>query len=1056
MSTNFLFRKKLFRLLIFFVITAFLFAGRAEAQATITITGAVKTAVGDPMVGVSVRVKNNPSFGTVTNQRGIYSLVVPSANVTLLFSYIGFKAAEVPLKGKNIVNVTMQEISSYMNTLIVTGYTSTLRKDLTGSVGTVDMADLKKAPVGNFEEALAGRLAGVQVTSQSGRPGAPINIIVRGVGSITQSTEPLYVIDGFPMEDPDNTMLDPDNIKSITVLKDASATALYGSRGSNGVIVITTKRGEVGPARVNYSGYYGFNQVERYLKMMSPYEFVKAQSDYLGSANPYLSNGRILDDYKDVKGVDWQDLLMRTAAQQNHSLSVSGGSNGTRYTFSGNYFTEQGIIIASDFRRYQGKMTLDQTLGRVKIGGAITYTNTKTDGYDPQGSGGANSLFYQVFTMPPITVSGDNSVLVNGLYDPDGNGQADYRVNPILSAENQLRTGINNNIVVNLYGNYDINKNLQLQLRGTANNRFYQYQTFNGTKTKSGGPYSSTGVNGSVRNYRYDYYGSTELLNYTNTFKRKHHLNVVIGSETVYSKSQGYGYTATQLPVESLGLSGIDAGTVSSPPTGYISNSTMLSFIGSVAYIYNEKYYLTGNFRADGSSKFVGNNKWGYFPSGAIKWKFTSEHFFPRNKILSDGNIRFSYGTTGNNRVADFATYSSITFKSPLTINGVTQGNSAVISSLQNPALRWESTTEKDLGIDLGFWNNDIHLTADVYDRYTDNLLYNTLLPTSTGYSSAIKNIASITNRGLELAITADIIKHKDFSYTTSFNISFNRNRLDKLSDPNEIAITTDVSWEALFASKPAYIAKVGGPLGQMYGLISDGLYQYSDFDLMANGTYVLKPNEPVNNTNTVANRTHIQPGDSKYVDINNDGQITDADNVVLGNGYPLHTGGWSNNFSYKNFDASLFFQWSYGNSVIDANRIWFATGMGIQQRGTFIPGQEAFAEFENRWTPTHTNTDIPKMNRTSNYYSSQFVEDGSYLRLKTFNLGYRVPEQLLQRYRIRQFRVYVSMQNILTFTHYKGYDPELSAFQTALTPSLDYSTYPRPFTVVFGVNLSL
>lgn len=1027
-----------------------------KSEAQIAITGVVKDATGISLQGVTVQIKNDISTGTFTNSRGIYNINVPSDKVTLIFSYISYESIEIPVKEKTVINVVMNKKSSFMDEVIVTGYTKTLRKDLTGSIATVDMEDLQKAPVKSFEDALAGRIAGVQVTSQSGRPGSPIDIVIRGVGSISQSNKPLFVIDGFPMESPDNNLIDPDNIESITVLKDASATALYGSRGSNGVIIITTKRGAIGGPIISYSGNYGIDRVEKYLKMMSPYEFVRAQSDYLGAANPYLQNGKVLQDYQNVGGVDWQDLLLRTGYQQNHSLIVSGGSRDTKYSFSGNYFNQDGIIINSGFRRYQGKMTLDQNIGRAKIGGAITYTSSKTTGYDPQGSGGANSLFYQVFTLPPITVSGNDSELVYGLYNPDGSGITDYRVNPILSAQNQIRIGINNNISINLYANYNITKHLQLQLRGTSSNTFYQSQYFNGSKTGSGGPYGSSGVNGGVSNYRYDNYGNTDLLNYTNTFNNKHHLNIVFGAALEYGKSQGWGYSSIQLPVESLGISGIDAGTTNSPPTGYITMNSMASLIASVAYNFKDKYYVTGNFREDGSSKFIGNNKVGYFPSGAVKWKFTNEGFFPKNKFISDGSIRFSYGTTGNNRVSDFASYSSIVFRSPLTINGVTQGNSAMINSLQNPALHWERTTEKDLGIDLSFFNNNLHFTADLYDRFTDKLLYNTQLPQSTGYSSTVKNIASITNRGLEMSLNAQVVKKKNFSYSASFNISFNRNRLDALSDPNEIAITTNIGWEALFASQAAYIAKVGGPLGQMYGLISDGLYQYKDFDRMPNGTYILKPNEAVNTTNTTLNRAHVQPGDSKYVDINNDGQITSADYVVLGNGYPLHAGGWSNNFRYKHFDLNVFFQWSYGNSVIDANRLWFSTGMGIQQRGQFIPGQEAFAEFEKRWTPTNQNTDIPAMNRTSNYYSSQFVEDGSYLRLKTLNIGYNVSANLLKKYKISTLRFYVSTQNIFTLTKYKGYDPELSAYQTALSPSLDYSTYPRPFTIVFGLNLKL
>jgi TonB-dependent starch-binding outer membrane protein SusC len=421
---------------------------------------------------------------------------------------------------------------------------------------------------------------------------------------------------------------------------------------------------------------------------------------------------------------------------------------------------------------------------------------------------------------------------------------------------------------------------------------------------------------------------------------------------------------------------------------------------------------------------------------------------------VSDANIRVSYGVTGNNRIGDFDSWSVINFNSPLTINGVTQPNSAVISSLKNPTMKWESTVSTDLGVDMGFFNNRFSLVVDIYKRSTNDLLYRTNLPPTTGYNNTIRNIASISNRGLEITISGDIIQHKDFSFNSSFNISFNRNRLESLSDPNETGLASPVNWEALFTSVPAYIAEIGGPLGQMYGYISDGLYQYSDFDKLPNGTYVLKGNVPANQV--AANRGNVQPGDQKFIDINNDGQLTADDRVVIGNGYPIHTGGWSNNFRYKNFDLNIFFQWSYGNSIINANRMWFEPGLGIQQRGSFIPGQNTFVEFANRWTPENQHTTIPRLNRVSaGVYSSQYVEDGSYLRIKTLNLGYNVPGNLLKRFNINGLRFYIATSNLYTFTKYKGFDPEVSAFQTTLTPGLDYSAYPRPFTITGGVNLS-
>ncbi|WP_018625935.1 SusC/RagA family TonB-linked outer membrane protein [Niabella aurantiaca] len=1026
------------------------FSGILNAQTT--ITGTITNQDGAVVPDATVSVKDL-SVTTSATSAGKYFIVVRPQHKILVFSSVGYITKEVNLSGKTVVNVILEKDISNMNEVIVTGYTATAKKDLTGAVGTVNVEDMQKAPVRSFEEALAGRVAGVQVTSQSGRPGSAIDIVIRGVGSISQSNQPLFVIDGFPLEDPDNNMIDPNDIETMSVLKDASATALYGARGSNGVIVITTKRGVRGQPRVNYLGSYGINETTRYMDLLSPYEFVKIQSDLPGT-NPYLTDGRILEDYRNEKGIDWQAMLFQTGSQQNHSVSLTGGTDGTRYSLSGNYFAQDGIIINSSFRRYQGKMTLDQTIGkRFKVGGAVRYTNNLTKGDNSQGNGGQSALFYQAFSYRPIAISGNNVQLSEDLYDPEGNGAGDYRVNPVLSEQNAIRNSTSNNVVANLYIDYKIAKYLKLELRGSSNNNFVRVERFNNSKTRTGGKYSPQGVNGSIYNYRYDYYDNTNLLDYTRNFKGKHSLNVVAGMEMQMRYSRALGYSATLIPEESLGLSGIDAGTITTPPVNSVSKSTMASWLGSVAYNYKSKYYLTGNFRADGSSKFMNENQWGYFPSGAVKWKFSEEAFLKKSKWLSDGNIRFSYGTTGNNRVGDFDTYSRIIFSNAVTFSGVLQPNSAVISSLQNPALRWESTTSTDLGVDLGFWKNRITLTVDLYKRATENLLFKTNLPPSSGYGSVMKNIAKISNKGLEFTLKAHIIQQKQFTYTSDFNISFNRNRLEGLSDPDETAILTNIGWDPYYNSVPAYIAKIGSPLGQMYGLVADGLYQYSDFDKMPNGSYVLKPNGVVN---TFLPTAYPRPGDSKYKDINGDGVVDADDRVVIGNGYPLHTGGWSNNFRYKNFDLNIFFQWSYGNSVINANRQFFATGLNIYLRNTIMPGQNALAEFANRWTPQNQDTDIPQLNRAYFVYSSQFVEDGSFLRLKTINLGYTLPQPLLKRIHAKSMRVYVATSNIYTWTKYKGFDPELSAFQSALSPGLDFSTYPRPFTIVAGLNLSL
>lgn len=1046
-----------FSILLFFFLTK-----AVSAQAV--ITGTVKNEDGLPVQNASVQVKGF-SAGVKTDEKGQYKLSVLPAYKTLVFSSVGYNKTEVAIGSKTVINVTLKSSSDAMDEVIITGYTSTKRKDLTGSVGTVKMEELQKAPVSSFDQALGGRLAGVQVTSQSGQPGAGVDIVIRGVSSISQSTAPLYVIDGFPMESPDNDILDPQDIESITVLKDASATALYGAKGSNGVIVITTKRGVPGTARVSYSNYFGINQVQKYMKLLSPYEYVKLQSELMGPANLFLANGKTLEDYRNVKGIDWQDELFRTAFQQNHSLSLTGGTGGTRYSLSGNYFNQDGIMLASSFRRYQGKLTLDQTVGKhAKVGGSVMYTNNLTKGSAPQ-TIGSNPLFYSIFSYPPISYNiSSDSLLALDMVPDDVNplSEINYRFNPISNLTNLVRNNITDNIIANLYLDYNILKHLKLTVRGSLNSRMMRVEQFNNSHTYYGSPYQANGVNGGVYNYRYDYYDNTNLLVYNNAFNKKHYLTVTIGTDIQKFKSQSYGYQGLNLPSEAMGISGIDAGTLRTPANASISENTMASGIGSVSYNYAGRYYFTGNIRADGSSKFVGDNRWGYFPSGAVKWKFTSERFILKNKILSDGNIRFSYGQTGNNRVSDFATYPQIGFGSPLLINGTLQPLSAIINSLPNPALKWETTKQADLGLDLGFLNNKLSLILDLYKRRTDNLLYQAPMPANTGFTSVTQNIASLSNKGLEITVSADIVNRPHFTYTTSFNASFNRNQLNAIADPTQDAILTNVSWQSQFGSQPSYIAEINGPLGQIYGFVSDGVYQYSDFDRLPNGSFVAKPGVPKYTTQVSADAAKLQPGSSKFVDINKDGVIDNLDRVIIGNGYPKSTGGWSNNFRWNNFDLNIFIQYSYGNSILNGNRLWFDQGMGIQAY-PIVPYQQAFAELANRWSPTNQNTDVaniripnaPTGPGAAYRIQSKFVEDGSYVRLKTINIGYSFPKNLLLRYKVSSLRLYASAQNLFVLTGYKGYDPEVSAYQSVLTPGLDFSSYPRPFTITAGLNIS-
>ncbi|MDR6785619.1 TonB-linked SusC/RagA family outer membrane protein [Pedobacter africanus] len=1028
------------------------------AQQTRRVEGKVtEQGSGLPLIGVSVQVKGTKT-GATTDQDGRYAIQVPSqGSSTLVFTYVGYLQKEMSVGDKGVINLTLAEDSKTLNDVVVIGYGTVARKDITGSVSSVNMDDMSKAPVKSFDEALAGRIAGVQVSSSEGKPGAGINIIVRGSNSLTQDNSPLYVIDGFPIEGPDNNVLSPSEIESIEVLKDASATAIYGARGANGVILITSKKGKEGAPVINYNGYYGFQRNINTVEMMDPYEFVKLQNeiDPVGILQSYFKDGKTLESYRNEQGINWQDRLFRTAPMHNHDISLRGGSNNTRYSVSANMLGQDGVIINSGFRRYQGKVTLDQNINKkFKVGTNLFYTSTKTFGTSPSAPDAAfsamNYLMYSVWGYRPL--SGSNFDLENSLTDPDLNPTNDYRINPILSAKNELRQTFTNNFIGNAYGEYQLSKDLKLKVSGGVNRTSSRNESFNNSLTRYGYAGSTDKVNGTILYTDVNNWLNENTLTYNKTINKDHTINILGGVTFQGSDYHRYGVSANHLPNESLGLSGLDEG-IPVKVTAINSEWSLMSFLSRVNYNYKGRYLLTGSFRADGSSKFRADNRWSYFPSAAFAWRAINEDFLKKSTVFSDAKLRMSWGITGNNRVSDYASYARLSFDNTSGVynayyafnNSLQQG--VYPTSLANLDLKWENTAQSNLGVDLGFLKQRITLTMDYYKKTTSDLLLNAQLPLTTGYVDAFKNIGKTSNAGFEFALNTVNVDTKNFSWNSSLNISFNRNKVLELTQ-NQESLLTNVNWDQDFKNLPLYIAKKGQPLGQMYGYIWEGVYQYSDFDQLPNGSYVLK-DLVTTNTSDRSSATTIKPGDIKYKDLNGDGVINDNDRTVIGRGYPIHQGGFNNNFRYKQFDLGVFMQWSYGNDIVNANRLLFEAGNKTNLN--------QYATFQNRWTPENTNTDMPRVGgKGPNAYSSRIIEDGSYLRLKTVSLGYTFEPSLLKRMKVKTLRVYASAQNLFTWTNYSGSDPEVSVYYTALTPGFDYSSYPRPKTITFGLNLSL
>lgn len=1021
-----------------------------------TVTGKVTDEKGNAFANVNIRLKGAPA-GTLTNNSGSYKLNVPAENAILVFSFLGYTTEERKVGEENVINVSLKTENNNLNEVVVVGYGEMKRQDLTGSVGTVKVEDMQKAPVSSFEQALAGRVAGVQVVSSDGQPGSSSIITIRGNNSVTQDNSPLYVIDGFPVENPDNNIVNPSDIESMDVLKDASATAIYGARGANGVIIINTKRGS-GPPSFSFDGNVGYNKVLHKVDVFSPYEFVKYNLQYFPdyATTAYLTDAT-LDDYKNLKGIDWQDQIEQQGVFQNYNLAVRGKNANGNYSISFNAQDQKGLIINSGFKRYGGRVVLDQNVNkRLKVGLNANYSYTKSYGTVVSSYGGSSpltSLLGSVWAYRPLAGSPNNDdfdqimddLLSEGL-DDGVSSSSDYRYNPVKNAANILNDRFGNAIVANGYVQYTLTKGLVLKLSGGINNLFSKRNVFYNSNTANGDRRTvqgANGPNGSILNQQSFNYLNENTLTYDWSVHKNHKFNAMVGLTYQGVKNNSNGYSATNLPNESLGVNGFDEGVIKNPVSINTKN-TLASYLGRFNYNYKSTYYLTASFRADGSSKFAPENHWSYFPSGGVSWRITNEPFMRKLlTVINDGKVRATYGLTGNNRVTDYPYLTTITLPTsagyPFGDNNILPG--ATFSSLGNPHLKWESTSQLDLGLDLEFLKGRISLSTDYYKKKTSDLLLNASLPGSTGYTAAYANIGKVQNSGFELTVNTVNIKTTHFSWTSSFNISFNRSKVLGLADGQD-ALTSYVSWASnSYNTAPSYIAKIGQPISMFYGYVFDGVYQYSDFTQTTSGTYVLKDNVP-NNTGT---RVSIQPGNIKFKDINGDGVVDANDETVIGNPNPDHVGGFSNNLSYKGFDLNIFLQWSYGNDIINANRYVFEGGI--------VRDRNQFASFANRWSPDNQSSNIPN-NGGPNVYSSRVVEDGSFLRLKTVQLGYTFPAKSLGRVGIKTLRMYVSGQNLLTWTNYSGSDPEVSIFNSALSSGFDYSAYPRARTLTAGVNV--
>lgn len=1073
-------RKKI--LLFLLVVSASLTTLVATAQ---NITGKVTDAsTGETLIGVSVSVLGT-QIGVQTDINGSYSIKA-SGGATLVFKYIGYNNKEVKITNQTVVNVQLESSSQILNEVIAIGYGTTTKESLTGSVSSITAKQIQDVPVSTVAEALAGRLAGVQVTTSEGAPGADIQIRVRGGGSITQDNSPLYIVDGIQVDNA-LSLITPQEIESITVLKDAASAAIYGSRGGNGVILITTKSGVEQKTKITYNGSYGVRNIVNNLDVLSPYDFVKYQYEiYNYNTNQQVRDafvstyGRFedLDLYKEVPAAEWQNRVFgRDAINQQHVLGFTGGTKQTTYAFTLNHFQEEGIMLQSGFERTLASFKFDHKISdRFKTGFNVRYSRQRVDGVGTSSTGtqGTNRLRNSVRFRPFIAPGLESQV---DEFDPEYANLTNL-TSPVVLANQELRYDYRNDIFLNSYFSYDIIKNLTFRsLVGITNNDRNQ-DNFNGVATGVARQNANLPIVVNSQGQTFSF-NTSNTLNYKTKIKKDHSLDFLLGQELVQNTSKFRGLTTKYLPADitpEQAFAGIQkatppAGLIQDAPTTGASATRLVSLFGRANYNYKGKYLLSLNTRSDWSSLFAKENRMGVFPSASIGWRIYEEKFMEGTKNwLSDLKLRVSAGAIGNNRVG-IDLYKSIFESNPNDSyaigNALTPGLAAI--ELANPNLKWETTISRNIGLDFSFFKNRLNASVDVYQNNVKDLLLRVQVPQTSGYTSQLRNIGKTENKGLEIQIDGIIVQNKNFSWTSNFNMSFNRNKIVSLgNDPSGNPINSYLeSSRWVSATYQDFLVGVGRPIGQFFGYVTDGYYKVSDFDFN-NGVYTLKPGIP-NSRNIALGNREPQPGDLKLKKLSNTGGdfITTDDRTVLGSAQPKFIGGFNQQFAYKGFDLSLFMNFSVGNKVYNANKIEFTTQYLYRDNNMLTLVNNRFRRFDDNGALVTDPAQLEALNANATFWTpplgqyflhSFAIEDGSFLRISNLTFGYSLPEAMLKKTRtISKLRVFATVNNLLTITGYTGYDPEANTRRSnPLTPGVDYAAYPRNRFFVAGLNLTL
>ena len=1004
------------------------------------IKGSIITTSGTPLEGATITI-NGTNRSAVSDVNGSFQISAPP-NAVLLISYVGYIAREIPVEDNSELIVRLNEDPGELSNVVVVGYGTRKKSDLTGSVVSIKADELKAVPATSLDQALQGRAAGVQVTQISGKPGAETSIRIRGTSSINAGNEPLYVIDGMLINSDGGDIsvggtrgprlsplssINPSDIESIEILKDASATAIYGSRGANGVVLITTKRGKSGKGVIGFEAYYGIHQVANKLELLNAAQFADLVNDAKLNANqtPVYVNPPNLG-----AGTDWQDQIFRNAPMANYQLSFSGGDDKTKYAISGSYFDQEGIIENSDFKRYSFRANLERKVtNRLTIGNTLSYSRINSTGVLTNAGTIVPGVVTSAVLFNPVLPVFDSTV--DGGYTFE-NDRGKILGNPYAEAKEFTSTTILSRILGNVYLNYELHKNLVFKtnfgIDGFSNEEGSFGPNFLKRTEASKGEATLGTTNGMT-------WLNENTLTYNNTIGDKHDINALAGFTMQKFRNDKLFVYAFDFPDNRTGYHNISTGLKPQKPFNAESSWSMVSYLGRINYTFDNKYLFTLTGRVDGSSKFAEGKKYGFFPSGAFAWRVSRERFMENIESISDLKFRVSYGVLGNQAIPP---YQSLALVGPYGEGSFNTGSGSEVYTGQEPlsyvntALRWETTRQFDIGFDLSMFRNRISLTADYYKKKTNDLLLSSPIPLTTGFSTTLLNIGNIENNGVDVELRTINLKGQ-LEWTSAFNVSMNRNKITNLNSETDIILMGGI------------LLREGESIGTFYGYEFDGIFQSDD---EAASSPVLVGQE----ASSPNPASRARAGDRRYRDQNKDGKIDAQDRTILGTANPKFTWGFNNAFSYKNIELSFFIQGSQGNKMANMNNFDLLNFTG--QNNVLAEGGR------NRWTPDNPGNKYPRAlsagSLDQGIFSSAIVEDATYIRLKNVTLGYNLPASITSRLHMSNLRLYVSGTNLWTLTDYSGYDPEANTFgQSTTLVGIDIGGYPQSKVFQFGLSAS-